>query len=193
MARSKREIGPIDEFGGGELEEVGTSGIESDGGAGTDEPSDAGESGDGEPARAGKRGRPRKSGSGDAGTIHATTGKPGRKKANAPRSLEHAAALLESLSGSAAKISGKPYISLDISECEKLVGAIDEFVRVWFPNAGKKIFDEKTSSAIALAIVVGTIAAPRIGMVLARPAQPQEPAAPAQMPNPWEDFNVASV
>lgn len=178
MARTKREIEPfIETDGRDEPESAIGYGEGASGGSGAEyvevslAGSDNGESGtsEREPAVR-KRGRPRRSsGSDDTGYIRAgDVGKRERKTKDAPHDLRHATALLANLSATVAGISGIELVKLEIDECEQLVKAIDEFVRVWFPNAGKKIFDEKTSTAIALGFAVLTIASSRAGILFAK-------------------------
>lgn len=205
MARTKREIGQLvenDERDGQESGSGSGESASSGSGIGYVEVSipeeHGGESGEGvrEPA-ARKRGRPRRSAGGDdTGYIRAgDVGKRERKTKDAPHDLRHATALLANISATVASISGIAIVKLEIDECEQLVKAIDEFIRVWFPNAGKKIFDEKTSTAIALGFAVLTIASSRAGVLLSKSAPALEavseaPTEPSFIP---DVYNVASL
>lgn len=145
-----------------------------------------------------KRGRPKRDvGSDSAGdyVIAADVGRKAKTSKDAPHDLRHATALLANLTTTAAKFSNIPAVKLEVSECELLVKAIDEFIRVWFPNAGKKIFDEKTSSAIALGFAVVSILGARLGASMVKDPAPSSDVQ-SEPEIDWQamsNYNVATI
>lgn len=195
MENDERKVGPDFTTDGGSAANIKSGDGESDGGSAEENrgstDADGGKSGG---TSGKKRGRPRRDAGGDsAGYVHVSDiGKRAKPSKDGPNDLRHATALLVNLTAAASGFSNIPAIKLEISECEMLVKAIDEFIRVWFPNAGKKIFDEKTSSAIALGFAVVSIVGSRVGASVIKAPAPAQ-AEPEIDWKAMSEYNVPSI